>query len=190
MEERKFLMMWGMQLERTMCQATVKLCLGLERAGRLVPPAAPFNTAEQRYNQRFGVFAQIYKPEPVSYEQYQTAVGEPGIPTLNYLQLASEAYIRVLSDMAAVANSPTAKHLRPEQVKHLAGVKRVATTNCMALNILMKALEGGKGGNAAPSEEEVRARAAGFVVNWDLKVALQHGAAFFYPCLSLKSSAS
>lgn len=60
-----------MQIERTMCQGFVKLCRGLEELGVLGPPAtAVFNTEQERFEQRFGAFQQIYRPEPLGFEHF------------------------------------------------------------------------------------------------------------------------
>lgn len=165
-----------------MCQATVKLCLGLDRLGQLPPPAAALNTPKERYNQRFHSFEKIFKPDMLHYEQYQMAIGDTAIPTMHYMRRALEAYMAAVADVSALMASPSVRMLREEQIKHFTGIKRIAATNITALHIFMKALEG-----SHEDDEALKQKAAAFSVKWDFKVGMQHSAAFFYPCLSLKS---
>lgn len=65
-------------LERTLCQAHMRLAAGLARAGRLRPGGGPFNAESQRFEQRFSALHRLAHPEPLDYDQFASAVDATG----------------------------------------------------------------------------------------------------------------
>lgn len=66
-------------LERTLCQAHMRLAAGLARAGRLRPGGGPFNSEAQRFEQRFSALHRLAHPEPLDYDQFASAVDATGM---------------------------------------------------------------------------------------------------------------
>ena len=176
--------MLASQLDRLMCQGVVKAAVGLERLGLLGPPPGALSSAAERFRQRFACFAQIQRPDPLHYEDLQAAVEGGELTGGQYLALAYDTFAKADSGAAAVAAGPAAAWLAPEQVRHVAGLRRVAAQNMVALKLLVTALAaaggGAGGGGAAPPA---------FQVSWDFKVALQSSGALFFPSLVLKRAA-
>ena len=67
---------------RPLCQGLMHMLVGLSAAGVQAPPELPFNSAAERYEQRFGSFHILTRPEPLAYSQFEaataTAGAEPG----------------------------------------------------------------------------------------------------------------
>ena len=57
-------------MHRHMCQALMRSSLSLREAGLLPVPESPFNSEEERFEQRFGAFGVLVLPEPLRLEQY------------------------------------------------------------------------------------------------------------------------
>lgn len=171
-----------MQVDRLMCQGVTKMAAGLEALGLIKPPADTFSTFARRFQQRFGSFAQVTRPEPLRAQDFRDALEGSTVPSEQWLLLAFESFAK--AESAAAAAMQAASLQSPAQAKHLAGVKRIAAQNKMALKLLATSLHAqAKGSNGGPA-------AATFKVLWDLKVALQHSTSMFYPCLMLKSAAN
>lgn len=58
-----------LEVERQLCQGLVRLLLGIKMTG-IVEEEPPFNTEAERFNQRFGAFAQLETPEALDYTSF------------------------------------------------------------------------------------------------------------------------
>ena len=67
-----------MQGARQMCQAMFRLAVGLQMVGRLLGPAAPYNSEEQRFEQRFMAYFPQTSPQHLDYPQFEEAMNVKG----------------------------------------------------------------------------------------------------------------
>ena len=68
----------AMQAARQMCQAMFRLAVGLQMVGRLPGPAAPYNSEEQRFEQRFMAYFPLSSPQHLDYLQFEEAMSVKG----------------------------------------------------------------------------------------------------------------
>jgi len=68
----------AMQGARQMCQAMFRLAVGLQMIGQLPGPAAPYNSEEQRFEQRFMVYFPQTSPQHLDYLQFEEAMNVKG----------------------------------------------------------------------------------------------------------------
>ena len=61
-----------------MCQAMFRLAVGLQMVGRLPGPAAPYNSEEQRFEQRFMTYFPLASPQHLDYLQFEEAMNVKG----------------------------------------------------------------------------------------------------------------
>ena len=66
------------QLHRQLCQSHMRLAAGLSRGGYLGSLPSLFNTEEERFQQRFAALSVLFRPEPLTYEQYRASVDITG----------------------------------------------------------------------------------------------------------------
>jgi hypothetical protein len=59
---------------RTLCQGLMHMLLGLAAGGVLAPPPLPFNSAAERFDQRFGSFHIIVRPEVLEHSMFEDSV--------------------------------------------------------------------------------------------------------------------
>ena len=64
----------GAGVQRLLSQACMRLAAGLTAAGRLPPHPAPFNSPAQHFEQRFGRFNALQRPEPLTHMQFTRSV--------------------------------------------------------------------------------------------------------------------
>jgi hypothetical protein len=74
---------------RPLLQGLVRMLAGLEAAGVLAPPPLPFNSARERFEQRFGSFHILTRPEPLAYDQFEAEAGPGSAPAAVALQAAA-----------------------------------------------------------------------------------------------------
>lgn len=58
---------------RHLCQGLMNMAVALQAAGVLAPPPLPFNSAAERFEQRFGCLHILTRPEPLGYGFFETA---------------------------------------------------------------------------------------------------------------------
>ncbi len=68
----------SLQAPRLMCQAMFRLAVGLQMIGRLPGPAAPYNSEEQRFEQRFMAYFPLSSPQHLDYLQFKEAMDVKG----------------------------------------------------------------------------------------------------------------
>ena len=68
----------SLQAPRLMCQAMFRLAVGLQMIGRLPSPAAPYNSEEQRFEQRFMAYFPLSSPQHLDYIQFKEAMDVKG----------------------------------------------------------------------------------------------------------------
>jgi hypothetical protein len=185
-EERLAATSMAIKVERMMCQAMMRLCLGLEWLDLLPSPTATrtFNTEKEQFVQRFSSFEQLIRPPPLTYEDFKRSTNPGEVTSQRVLLAAYEALVTAQSTISSLEASGVIIHLPEYQKKHIIGVKRIAAQNMMGIKLLLTSLgavDSEKGGNVK------KVNAPGFVVGWDFKVALQHSAVAFYPALVLKT---
>ena len=75
------------QLHRQLCQSHMRLAAGLSRGGYLGSLPSLFNTEEERFQQRFAALSVLFRPEPLTYDQYRTSMDMTGSvdPVLRYV---------------------------------------------------------------------------------------------------------
>ncbi len=177
-EERVAATFMSIKVDRMMCQAMMRLCLGLEWLNLLPSPTArTFNTEREHFEQRFSSFEQLIRPPPLVYDDFKRSTHPGDITAQRVLLAAYEALATAQSTIATLEASAVINQLPEYQRKHITGVKRISSQNMMGIKLLATSL-GGKDGKATPPA---------FVVGWDFKVALQHSAVAFYPALVLKT---
>ncbi|KAH7619000.1 putative N-alpha-acetyltransferase 35, NatC auxiliary subunit [Nannochloris sp. 'desiccata'] len=180
-----------LKVDRMMCQAMMRLCLGLEWLNLLPsPPARPFNTEKEHFVSRFSSFEQLIRPPPLSYEDFKRSTNPGEITPQRVLLAAYEALATAQSTIAALEASPVIKQLPEYQRKHVNGMKRIAMQNMMGVKLLVTSL--GDGGGINTKSAVIKGGGGkeappAFVVGWDFKVAFQHSAVAFYPALVLKT---
>lgn len=59
---------------RHLCLGLAHMSVALVASGVLAPPALPFNSAAERFEQRFGSFHILTRPEPLGYQQFEASV--------------------------------------------------------------------------------------------------------------------
>jgi len=181
-EERVIATSMVIKVDRMMCQAMMRLCLGLDWLDLLPSPTARiFNTEKEHFVSRFSSFGQLIRPPPLTYEDFKRSTNPGEITPQRVLLAAYEALGTAQSTIAALEASDVIHQLPEYQRKHVSGVKRIAMQNMMGVKLLVTSLGGGDGKDG--SKEAPPA----FVVGWDFKVALQHSAVAFYPAVVLKS---
>ncbi|KAL6771768.1 hypothetical protein ACKKBG_A27750 [Auxenochlorella protothecoides x Auxenochlorella symbiontica] len=163
-------------VDRAACQAMVVLCQGVAAAAGacMRRPPSPFNTAEDVFEQRFGCMRSVARPEALTLGHYRAsqAAVEAGAVSAAALLLGAATRFGALVGAAAGLLAGTAVDLAPAQERHLTGLRRIATQNGLAAQLLMK----GTAGEAAPT----------LVPTWDFSVAREHSTCMFFPILGLK----
>ena len=56
----------------------MRLAAGLSRGGYLGSLPSLFNTEEERFQQRFAALSVLFRPEPLTYDQYRTSMDMTG----------------------------------------------------------------------------------------------------------------
>jgi hypothetical protein len=169
------------KVDRMMCQAMMRLCLGLDWLDLLPSPSARiFNTEKEHFLSRFSSFEQLIRPPALNYEDFKRSTNPGEITPQRVLLAAYEALGSAQSTIAALEASAVINQLPEYQRKHVHGVKRIAMQNMMGVKLLATSLGSG-------NEDGSKEAPPGFVVGWDFKIALQHSAAAFYPALVLKT---
>lgn len=82
---------------RHLCQGMMHMLVALSAAGVLSPPELPFNSMEERYDQRFGSLHILTRPEPLAYSVYKAAVDLKGAAPQGVLAAAATALAQVRS---------------------------------------------------------------------------------------------
>lgn len=176
LEERLAANSMVVKADRMMCQALMRVGLGLVWLGLVMPPPAPFNSERERFQQRFKVFDQLVRPAPLTYDDFQRSTAPGDITPPRVLLAAYEAFASAQSTIATLESTPMVRALTAQQAQHIAGVKRIAMQNLMALKLLISSISGPAAVKKPP-----------FAVGWDFKIALQHSTTLFFPALVLKS---
>ena len=73
---------------RQMCQAMFRLAVALQMIGQLPGPAAPYNSEEQRYEQRFMAYFALTSPQHLDYLQFEEAMNVKGAHDLGLFDCA------------------------------------------------------------------------------------------------------
>lgn len=80
---------------RHLCQGLMHMCVGLTASGVLTPPALPFNSEAERFEQRFGSFHILTRPEPLAYQQFEASVELRGMEPRQLLAAAGGTLTKV-----------------------------------------------------------------------------------------------
>jgi hypothetical protein len=83
---------------RQLCQGLMHMCVALEASGVLAPPALPFNSAAERFEQRFGSFHILTRPEPLTYQQFEATVDLRGMEPRQLLAAAGGTLSKVRNE--------------------------------------------------------------------------------------------
>ncbi|GBF89805.1 hypothetical protein Rsub_02975, partial [Raphidocelis subcapitata] len=76
---------------RHLCQGLMHMLVGLTEAGVQALPPLPFNSAAERYEQRFGSFHILTRPEPLAYSHFEAATAMVGAQPSAVLTAAGAA---------------------------------------------------------------------------------------------------
>jgi N-alpha-acetyltransferase 35, NatC auxiliary subunit len=174
-EERRTATVLASHVDRFMCQAMLRVTLALRILGLAAPPAESFSTEKERFEQRFGCFAQLVRPDALKYADFETAVEGTDSPPEQLLVSALESFARAQAGVATLTTGPVARALRPEESRHLMGLTRILRANSLAIRLLLEAATETKAGQRPP-----------FRVAWDYQVALQHSTTAYFPSLIIK----
>ena len=171
--EEKMRLSLIIQVERLMCQGMIRLCLSLKKLALVIAPPNGFSSEQQRFQQRYGCFVTIIRPEPLSYEQYKESVETSDLPVEKLLLMAFDAFFRAQRAVAHIMENSL--ELDSNLSEHLRGVDRIAKANSLAIRLLSDSIKGSEIVEGLP-----------FIASWDFRVAKQHSVEYFYPCLILK----
>ena len=178
MEERLAVDAMVGKADRMMCQAFMRVTLGLAWLGLVSSPPAPFNSERERFQQRFGAFEQLVRPTALTYDDFKRSTAPGDITPPRVLLAAYEAFATAQNTINTIEGSANlVRALTPQQANHIAGVKRISKQNLMAVKLLINSITG-----LAATEKPP------FTVGWDFKTALQHSTTLYFPALVLKSA--
>ncbi|GLI71073.1 hypothetical protein VaNZ11_015990 [Volvox africanus] len=128
-----------------MCQGLLRLMVGLRLAGSIPEHRnpLPFNTSEQRFEQRFATFATLPKPLPLCHADYVMST-DPGSRDAAYLMgLAATSFKEARLRCGALAACAPFSDAAASWVR---GLERVAATNAVVAGVLrVKVADNGSG---------------------------------------------
>ena len=163
----------AMQIDRFMCQGMIRLALALRVVGLVDAPASGFVSEEQWFQQRFGCFSQIVRPEMLTYDQFKVSTEATNVSAETLLVMALDAFLRAQS--AVVHLTEGSFEVDSLLSNHLTGVSRIAKANSVAIKLLVESISRAKDNEKLP-----------FQVALDFGTALQLSVANFFPSLILK----
>jgi hypothetical protein len=73
----------------------MRLTLAFKMSGLLQQQELPFNTEMQRFDQRFGTFHMLTRPDPLGYDQYLHSTSTDNVEAGQLYKMAADAFTRV-----------------------------------------------------------------------------------------------
>lgn len=129
---------------RHLCQGLMNMVVGLSAAGILSPPPLPFNSMAERFDQRFGSFHILTRPEPLTYEHFAAAVDLKDTKPQALLSAAGLSLAKAAQAFKAMALVSVPGHVSSEEHAHeCSSLERVATSNRLACMVAERALTAG-----------------------------------------------
>ena len=129
---------------RLLCQGLMQMAVALSAAGILDPPPLPFNSPAERFEQRFGSFHILTRPEPLTYEHFRPVVDlnvTPDVKPEALLAAAGRSLGNAAQHFKAVATVVVPWQSASEEHAHeCASLERVATQNRLACMVAGRAL--------------------------------------------------
>ena len=80
---------------KQMSLGMMRLTLALNMTGLLQQQELPFNTEMQRFDQRFGTFHMLTRPDPLGYDQYLLNTSTDNVEAVQLYKLTADAFLRV-----------------------------------------------------------------------------------------------
>lgn len=155
------------KVEKTMCEGEWRLVAIFMKLNLIPESPLPFNTVQERFEQRFSVFQQLSLPGYFPFEEYLKKASPEGVAIEEALDKVQEIFIVAQKGASALAG--LLKNAR--EVAHYRAVSKVALQSMLAAKVLLKS-----GANS------------NYKVSLDFSLLLKDGIHSFYPVVGIKRS--
>jgi len=139
LEERELQVL---DVQRSICQAFVRVLAGLRVAGLLRANTDLFNGEAEHFDQRFRFLQLLPRPDPLFHQQYAEAMETGSKTAQEMLQMANECFLHGRHIVDTVLPEASTAH-QADVVAELCSLKKVAVHNLVALQVLSKLLASG-----------------------------------------------